>query len=64
MKIVKFLNCKNSLILGLLFVVTLFPILMIMPNANGELSIIKNENNSSEFEKLNKTTITTTNATL
>ncbi|HEX7257543.1 MAG TPA: hypothetical protein VF242_05740, partial [Nitrososphaeraceae archaeon] len=37
---------------------------MIMPNANGELSIIKNENNSSEFEKLNKTTITTTNATL
>lgn len=64
MKIVKILNCKNSLILGLLFVVTLFPILMIMQNANGELSIIKNKNNLSEFENLNKTTITTSNATL
>src|SRR5829696_6475512 len=67
MKIVKILNCKNSLILGLLFVVTFFPILMIMPNAHAELSIIKNENNSLVFEDLNKkttTTNTTTNATL
>src|SRR5215211_382465 len=67
MKIVKILNCKNSLILGLLFVVTFFPILRIMPNAHAELSIIKNENNSLVFEDLNKKTTTTntnTNATL
>ncbi len=64
MKIVKILICKNSLILGLFFMVTLFPILMIMPNAYGEISFLKKENNSSVFGNLNKTTTTTTNATL
>src|SRR5918996_498719 len=66
MKIVKILNCKHSLILGLLFVVTFFPILMIIQNAHSELSIIQNENNSSVFENLNETTTntTTTNAIL
>ena len=64
MKIVKFLICKNSLILGLFFVVTIFHLLMIMPNAYAEILFLKNENNSSVFGNLNKTTATTTNATL
>ena len=64
MKIVKILICKNSLILGLFFVVTLFHLLMIMPNAYAEILFLKNENNSSVFGNLNKTTTTTTNATL
>ncbi len=69
MKVLKILNCKNSLLLGLLFVVTFFPILMIMIMTNAhaaELLTLKNENNSTVFENAyNKTTTTiTSNATI
>ena len=63
MKVVKILDCKNSLLLGLLFVVTFFPILMVVTDAHAELLTLKNGNNSSTFEIANnKTSTTTTNA--
>jgi hypothetical protein len=63
MKVVKTLYCKNSLLLGLLFVVTFFPILMVVTDAHAELLTLKNGNNSSTFEIANnKTSTTTTNA--
>ena len=65
MKLAKILNCKNSLLFGLLFVVTIFPILMIMTNAHAEVLTLKNENNLSIFENANnKTSITTSNTAI
>jgi hypothetical protein len=68
MKVATICNCKNSLFVGLVIVVTYFSVLFVMPTTNAELSIINIENNSSLSDNLNKTTTTTTivpiNATL